>query len=81
MEVRTVHLALRTVLNGPEQWRDFSWSHGQRGLWGAAGVEHHATLLADALALLEAAREPDGTVALRQDVRYTLGVMPTPENR
>ncbi len=78
VEVRTAHLALRTVLTGPGQWRDFSWSHGQRGLWEAAGVEHHATLLADALTLLEAAREPDGTVVLRQDVRYTLGVMPTP---
>lgn len=81
VDVRTAHLALRTVLTGPGQWRDFSWSHGQRGLWEAAGVEHHATLLADALALLEAAREPDGTVVLRQDVRCTLGVMPTPKNR
>lgn len=73
IEVRTVHLALRTVLTGPEQWREFSWSHGQRGLWEAVAPEHRDRLLADALDLLEAAREPDGTVVLHQDVRYTLG--------
>lgn len=81
VDVRTVHLALRTVLIGPQQWRDFSWSHGQRGLWETAGVEHHATLLCGALTLLEAAREPDGTVVLRQDVRYTLGVLRTTDER
>lgn len=48
VDVRTVHLALRTALTGPEQWRDSTWSHGQRRLWEAAGVEHHTTLLADA---------------------------------
>ncbi|UZJ26115.1 methyltransferase domain-containing protein [Rhodococcus antarcticus] len=72
-DVRTVHLALRTVLTGPEQWREFSWSHGQRGMWEAVPPEHHAALLADALELLQTAREPDGTVVLHQDVRYTLG--------
>lgn len=72
-DVRTVHLALRTVLTGPGQWRDFSWSHGQRGMWEAVPSEHHAALLAEALELLEAARETDGTVVLHQDVRYTLG--------
>ena len=72
-EVRTVHLALRTVLTRPEQWQDFSWSHGQRGMWEAVAPEHRDKLLADALTLLEAAREHDGTVVLQQDVRYTLG--------
>jgi SAM-dependent methyltransferase len=71
-DVRTVHLALRTVLTGPEQWREFSWSHGQRGLWGAVPPEHHRQP-ADVVALIEAARKTDGTVVLHQDVRYTLG--------
>lgn len=76
VDVRTVHLALRTALTSPDQWRDFSLSHGQRGLWDAVGTEHHAELLADALVLLDAAREPEGTVVLRQDIRYTLGATP-----
>ena len=73
LDVRTVHLSLRTVLARPEQWQDFSWSHGQRGMWEAVAPEHRDKLLADALMLLEAARELDGTVVLQQDVRYTLG--------
>lgn len=70
--VRTVRFDLPVVFADPEQWRVWSWSHGQRAMWESVPDDRRAGVLADATARLEPARGPDGRITLTQGVRLTL---------
>ncbi len=63
------------TFDGPESWRAFSMSVGQRAMWKQVPEERHPDLFAAASALLEKARTADGRIVLTQQVRYTLGVV------
>ena len=52
-----------------EQWRRWSWSHGQRALWEAVPPERHDDVLADVARLFASWQEGDEEPALRQEVR------------
>lgn len=69
--VHTRHVEQRLALTGVEDWRRWSSSHGQRGMWDAVG-DAAPELLAAAADRLEAARDGDG-YTLAQDVRFTVG--------
>ena len=71
--MRTARSVVPAVFQNPEQWLDFSWSHGQRAMWEAVPVEQHQTLQEAAFRLLEDACSADGTITFTQEVRYTLG--------
>ncbi|MGV8909682.1 MAG: class I SAM-dependent methyltransferase [Propionicimonas sp.] len=71
VSVRTNHVEQRLTLTGVEDWRRWSSSHGQRGMWDAVG-EAADDVLAAATPLLEAAHEGQ-SCTLVQDVRLTVG--------
>jgi ubiquinone/menaquinone biosynthesis C-methylase UbiE len=73
IDVHTVRSTVPAVFRNPEQWLDFSWSHGQRAMWENVPAELHETLQDQAFAVLENASSEDGTITFNQDVRYTLG--------
>lgn len=74
--VRTVGFQLPVVFDKPEQWYDWSWSHGQRAMWEAAGEDHLDEVRDAAFAYLEGCRTTDGTIVLTQRVRVTLADRP-----
>lgn len=75
-DVRTVTADVEAVFSGPEQWLDFSWSHGQRAMWEAVPVEEHPDLRRRATAMLEQVAGPGRRLSFVQQVRYTLGRRP-----
>jgi ubiquinone/menaquinone biosynthesis C-methylase UbiE len=75
-DVRTAHLEQTVTFVDVEQWRLWSWSHGQRTHWDAVPHEHLADVLAAAAERLEAARDSTGTFTLTQQVRFTVGSRP-----
>lgn len=58
--------------DGPEQWIEWSWSHGARQLWELVGDAGHDAARADAIAALTAIAEPDGSLVHHWRVRYTV---------
>jgi ubiquinone/menaquinone biosynthesis C-methylase UbiE len=76
VDVHTVRTVVPAIFRNPEQWLDFSWSHGQRAMWENVPAELHDSLQKEAFALLEDACAVDGTITFTQDVRYTLGRNP-----
>jgi len=76
VETRTVRTTVSAAFSGPEQWLNFSWSHGQRAMWEAVPAEQQPEVRRAALALLERLRDRDGRLAFDQEVRYTLGRRP-----
>lgn len=74
--VRTESVPVSVVLDGVEQWRTWSWSHGQRAMWESVPAGERDQVLAAVTARLEAARGPDGRITLTQQVRLTLGTNP-----
>jgi ubiquinone/menaquinone biosynthesis C-methylase UbiE len=76
VDVHTVRTVVPAVFRNPEQWLDFSWSHGQRARWENVPAGLHQPLQEAAFALLEDACADDGTITFNQDVRYTLGRNP-----
>ena len=76
VDVRTSHVEQRLTLADVGEWRRWSSSHGQRGMWDAVG-DAADEVLAAAAPLLEAAG--DGRACtLVQDVRLTIGYRSTP---
>jgi len=67
---------LRVHFTGVAQWRDWTWSHGQRSHWLAVPEERRGDVLADAAARLEPILDPDGGFTLTQCVRYTTARRP-----
>ncbi len=76
VDVRTVREPLEVRFADAAQWRAWSMGTGQRRFWGLVPEERRAGLMAEATELLERSRTADGSVVLRQDVRYTLATLP-----
>jgi ubiquinone/menaquinone biosynthesis C-methylase UbiE len=72
-DVRTVGLDLTTTFRDVDQWREWSWSHGQRAMWEAVPEDSRDDVLAAATQALQPARDDTGAIKLYQRVRYTLG--------
>ena len=75
-EVRTEHLELSVRFADAEEWRVWSWSHGQRMHWEAVPQDRRGEVFAAAAERLEATRDPEGLCTLGQQVRYTIGSRP-----
>jgi ubiquinone/menaquinone biosynthesis C-methylase UbiE len=71
--VRTAGLEVPVTFEDPAQWRAWSWSHGQRGMWESVPESDRDAVMATAADRLDAARGPDGRITLTQQVRLTLG--------
>lgn len=68
-DVRTARRKVRAEFAEPQQWLDFSWSHGQRAMWEAVPLEQRDDVREQAFALLE--RWDD--LSFDQEVRHTIG--------
>ena len=76
VDVRTAHRSVEAVFDSPEQWVEFTWSHGQRAMWEAVPEDERDDLRRRALERLREAERRDGGLRLRQDVRHTVGRLP-----
>lgn len=65
------------VLRSPDQWIEWSWSHGARQLWESVPESQQAAARADAAAALAELSEPDGSLHHRWTLRYSLAT-PSP---
>lgn len=75
-DVRTTHVRQTVSFVDVEQWREWSWSHGQRTHWDAVPDDRRGDVLASAAPRLAAARDDAGRFTLGQDVRLTVGARP-----
>jgi ubiquinone/menaquinone biosynthesis C-methylase UbiE len=75
-EVRTEHLDISVRFVDAEEWRSWSWSHGQRMHWEAVPEDRRGEVFAAAAERLEVTRDPEGLCTLGQQVRYTIGSRP-----
>jgi ubiquinone/menaquinone biosynthesis C-methylase UbiE len=75
-EPRTVTMEVPVTFRDAEQWREWTFSHGMRGMWDAVPDDSRAEVLARAAGLLEQARDAGGPITLVQQVRYTLARRP-----
>ena len=75
LDMRTSHVEQRLTLTDVQDWRRWSSSHGQRGMWDAVG-DAADEVLAAAAPLFEAASEGQACT-LVQDVRLTVGYRST----
>jgi ubiquinone/menaquinone biosynthesis C-methylase UbiE len=71
-DVRTAHREVTAEFADPQQWLDFSWSHGQRAMWEAVPVEEHDAVRGHLVELLEGF----APLGFSQQVRHTLGRRP-----
>ena len=76
VDVATATVALPVHFVDVEQWRAWTWSHGQRSHWLAVPVESRGDVLAEATRRLVPVLEEDGGFTLTQQVRYTTGRRP-----
>lgn len=60
------------VFDNPRHWIRWSWSHGQRMFWEHVPEDQRERVEAEAVAHLEEIQEPDGSVVMKQPVRYTV---------
>ncbi len=74
--VRTVNRDFEVVFTGPDQWHEWSWSHGQRAYWELVPAAERDRVRASASERIEQSRGPDGRIALSQTVRYTIAERP-----
>lgn len=72
VDVRTAHREVVAEFADPQQWLDFSWSHGQRAMWEAVPVPEHERVRAEIVALLEGF----SPLGFTQTIRHTLGRRP-----
>ncbi|HST65426.1 MAG TPA: class I SAM-dependent methyltransferase [Mycobacteriales bacterium] len=71
--LRTTGLDVPVTFQDPEQWRVWSWSHGQRVMWECVPEARRDEVMAAATEHLEVARGADGRITLNQHVRLSLG--------
>lgn len=71
-DARTAHRTVTAEFATPEQWLDFSWSHGQRAMWEAVPAQAHAEVREQAFAVLAGFDD----LSFTQDVRHTLARRP-----
>jgi ubiquinone/menaquinone biosynthesis C-methylase UbiE len=72
VDVRTAHREGTATFADPQQWLDFSWSHGQRAMWEAVPAEQHDAVRAEIVSLLEGF----SPLGFSQTIRHTLGRRP-----
>jgi ubiquinone/menaquinone biosynthesis C-methylase UbiE len=77
VDVRTTHLDLPVHFSDAEEWRRWTWSHGQRTHWEAVPEEKRAEVLEEAAERLSTTPVDGGGFSLTQRVRYTIGRRPT----
>ena len=56
-----------------DQWYEWSWSVGQRGMWERIPEEDRAAVRAEAAERMQACRDEQGRIGFRQTTRFTLG--------
>lgn len=71
VEARTVHRDVDVGFTGIAQWREWTWSHGQRSHWLAGPQERRGLVLEEAAARVEAFADLAGAFTLTQTVRCT----------
>lgn len=76
VDVVTETLTLPVRFADVEQWRTWTWSHGQRSHWLPIPVEARDAVLAEAARRLAPVLDDDGGFTLTQQVRYTTGRRP-----
>ncbi len=76
VDVTTETVALPVRFADVEQWRAWTWSHGQRSHWLPVPVEARDLVLAEAARRLAPIVRADGSFTLTQQVRYTTGRRP-----
>lgn len=76
VDARTVSLDLAVRFADVSQWEAFSRSTGQAAMWGFAPEAEHDSIRAAAAALLAPHADADGSMAVRQRIRYTLARAP-----
>ena len=72
VDVRTAHREVVAQFVNPQQWLDFSWSHGQRAMWEAVPASEHDAVRAEVVSLLEGF----APLGFTQTIRHTLGRRP-----
>ncbi len=72
VDVRTAHREVTATFADPQQWLDFSWSHGQRAMWEAVPEPEHPEVRRQVVELLEGF----APLGFTQQVRHTLGRRP-----
>ncbi len=75
-EVVTVTAALPVRFDGLEQWRAWTWSHGQRSHWLAVPDAERGAVLDAAATRVAPLLDADGGFTLTQQLRYTTGRRP-----
>lgn len=73
VDVRTVGATIPVRFTDTDQWHAWTWSTGQRRMWGAVPEAERTDVLAEARRRVEACRAPDGGLGFDQGVRFTLG--------
>jgi SAM-dependent methyltransferase len=76
VDVRTAHRTVEAAFDSPEQWVEFSWSHGQRAVWESVPEGERDDLTRRAVELLREVERRDGGLRFTQDVRHTVGRRP-----
>ena len=76
VDVRTAHRTVEAVFASPEQWVDFSWSHGQRAVWESVPEDERDDLRRRIVEVLRDVERRDGGLRFSQDVRHTVGRRP-----
>ncbi|HEX8092188.1 class I SAM-dependent methyltransferase [Jatrophihabitans sp.] len=74
--IRTVTIELALEFNGVAQWYAWSLSHGQRAVWERIAEADRPRAVASAADELQRWRRCDGTIALTERVRCTIGHRP-----
>ena len=72
VDVRTAHREVTAEFADPQQWVDFSWSHGQRAMWEAVPESERDDVRARVVSLLEGY----APLGFTQTIRHTLGRRP-----
>lgn len=72
VDVRTAHREVVAGFAHPQQWLDFSWSHGQRAMWEAVPAEKRDAVSDQLVSLLEGF----APLGFQQTIRHTLGRRP-----
>jgi len=61
-EVRTAAREVTATFRDPQQWVEFSWSHGQRAMWESVPASEQGEVRQHLVELLEGFRSADGTL-------------------
>jgi SAM-dependent methyltransferase len=72
-DVRTVTTTIPVRFADEDQWYEWSWSVGQRGLWERMSETERTAVRATAYERLQGCRDAEGRIGFDQVVRYTMG--------